>query len=207
MSIEAIVDKIIEDAQKEAENILNSACRDADDAEKKGFSEIENILSVLIEKAGVEAEKYKERQRIAGRMMSKKQDLEEKQKVVSCVLELAINEIRNMDKADYQKLVQPQLLLGEGDEEIIIPEDEKRIDNQFIEKINKVFLERGKKAGLKISKERKYIQGGGFILKKENVESNNAFSVVLDSIRNKIEADISRILFEKNNGKNKVNNK
>lgn len=207
MSIDAIVDKIIEDARKEAENILNSARLDAGNIEGKGLSEIKNISSVLTKKAEIEAEKQKERQKITVRMSLKKQDLEEKQKAVSCAFEFAVNEIKNLNKSDYQKLIQPQLLLGEGTEEIIIPEEEKRIDDQFIGKINKMLLESGKKAGLKISREKREISGGGFILKKESVESNNAFSVILDSIRNKIEADISRILFEKDNGKNKDSDK
>ena len=201
MSIEAIVDKIIEDAQKQAKEISNLAETQASSFEEKEISDIKNAILVILENAKTEAGKNKERQKIASRMEIRKLELEEKQKAITLVVELAIKEIKDLDKAEYQKFVEPQFLSACGDEEILIPEDEKRINEEFIEKINKALSRSGKKGCLKLSKTKRNIPGGGFILKKDNIEYNNSIAVMLDSIRNKVELKISEILFEKDDGK------
>jgi len=196
MSIEAIVDKIVGDAQKEAEKIITEVQEKVEGIEKTGKVGIEDARSRILQKAMDESIKRRERLKIAADMEFRKGELEEKQTAISLVFDQALKEIQNLGKAEYQNLIEGIFLKSEGIEEVIITSDEKRVDEEFINRINKLLTRKGKKGNLKLSNERRSIPGGGFILKKGKVESKNAFSILLESIRNQIESKISKILFE-----------
>ena len=196
MSIEAIVDKIVGDAQKESEKIITEVQEKVEGIEKTGKVGIEDARSRILQKAMDESIKRRERLKIAADMEFRKGELEEKQTAISLVFDQALKEIQNLGKAEYQNLIEGIFLKSEGIEEVIITSDEKRVDEEFINRINKLLTRKGKKGNLKLSNERRSIPGGGFILKKGKVESKNAFSILLESIRNQIESKISKILFE-----------
>ena len=196
MSIEAIVDKIVGDAQKEAEKIITEVQEKVEGIEKTGKVDIEETCSRILQKAKDESIKRRERLKIAADMEFRKGELEEKQMAISLAFDQALKEIQNLGKAEYQNLIEGIFLKSEGIEEVIITSDEKRVDEEFINRINKLLTRKGKKGNLKLSNERRSIPGGGFILKKGKVESKNAFSILLESIRNQIESKISKILFE-----------
>lgn len=197
MSIEAIVEKIIEDARKSAEKIRAETQEEIKEIEKTGRANIEDVCSHILQDAEDEAIQKKERLRIAANMESRKGELEEKHSMISMAFERALKEINNLGKAKYQELIEPELLRSEGVEEVITPPDEKRVDEEFLNGVNRLLVKNGKKGNLKLSKEKRQIPGGGFILKKGNIESNNAFGILLESVRNQIELKISKILFEK----------
>ena len=198
MSIEAIVDKIIGDAQEEAEKIRTEVREKVEEIEKTGKANTEEACSIILQRANEESKQKKERLKIIANMEFKKGELEEKQMAISLAFDLALKEIQNLGKSEYQGLIEEEFIRCEGVEEVIIPPDEKRIDEEFLTRINKLLEQRGKKGNLKLSNERRPIRGGGFILKKGNIESNNAFGILLESIRNQLELKISEILFEEN---------
>ena len=192
MSIEAIVDKIIGDAQEEAEKIRTEVREKVEEIEKTGKANTEEACSIILQRANEESKQKKERLKIIANMEFKKGELEEKQMAISLAFDHVLKEIQNLGKAEYQGLIEGIFLKCEGTEEVIIPSDEKRVDEEFINKINKLL----KKGNLKLSNERRSIPEGGFVIKKGKVESKNAFSILLESIRNQIESKISKILFE-----------
>ena len=194
MSIEAIIDKIIGDARREAEKIRTEAQEKVDEIEKMGRSNIKDTCSRILQKSSEESKQKIQRLKIASNMEFRKGELEEKQAAISLAFDLALKEIQNLGKVEYQKLIEDEFLNAEGVEEVIIPPDEKRVDEEFLTKINKLLTQKGKKGNLKLSNEKRSIPGGGFMLKKGNVYINNAFSILLESIRNQIELKISEIL-------------
>jgi len=198
MSIEAIVEKIIGDARNEASKIIAEARDKTDEIEKAGKTNMENACSRILQKANDESKQKKERLKIQANLEFKKGELEEKQKAISLAFELALKEIQSLGKREYQKLIEEEFLKAEGVEEVIVSPEEKRIDEEFLSRINALLIQRGKKGNLKLSAERNVIPGGGFILKKGNIESNNAFSILLESIRNQIELKVSEILLNSN---------
>ncbi|OIN96833.1 hypothetical protein AUJ66_05200 [Candidatus Desantisbacteria bacterium CG1_02_38_46] len=195
MSIEAIIDKIIGDARREAEKIRTEAQEKVDEIEKMGRSNIKDTCSRILQKSSEESKQKIQRLKIASNMEFRKGELEEKQAAISLAFDLALKEIQNLGKVEYQKLIEDEFLNAEGVEEVIIPPDEKRVDEEFLTKINKLLTQKGKKGNLKLSNEKRSIPGGGFMLKKGNVYINNAFNILLESIRNQIELKISEILF------------
>jgi len=194
MSIEAIIDKIIGDARREAEKIRTEAQEKVDEIEKMGRSNIKDTCSRILQRASEESKQKIQRLKIASNMEFRKGELEEKQAAISLAFDLALKEIQNLGKVEYQKLIEDEFLNAEGVEEVIIPPDEKRVDEEFLTKINKLLTQKGKKGNLKLSNEKRSIPGGGFMLKKGNVYINNAFNILLESIRNQIELKISEIL-------------
>ena len=194
MSIEAIIDKIIGDARREAEKIRTEAQEKVDEIEKMGRSNIKNTCSRILQKSSEESKQKIQRLKIASNMEFRKGELEEKQAAISLAFDLALKEIQNLGKVEYQKLIEDEFLNAEGVEEVIIPPDEKRVDEEFLTKINKLLTQKGKKGNLKLSNEKRLIPGGGFMLKNGNVYTNNAFNILLESIRAQIELKISEIL-------------
>lgn len=199
MSIETIIDKIIGDAEVEAEKIRKEAQEKILEIEKEAKTKIEEATSQILKRAENESKQKKERIKVQSNLEFKKGILEEKQKAITLAFDLVLKEIQNLRKEEYQDLIEQEFLKSEGIEEVIIPLQEKRIDEDFINRINKILEKRGKSGNLKLSDERRQIPGGGFILKKGNVESNNAFTIILESIRNQLELKISNILFSNGN--------
>jgi len=194
MAIEAIIRKILGDARKEADAIRSKASGQAEGILAEARARAELLKADIGEKAGGRARQEEERRRISAVIDAKKQVLAEKQKAISAVFSAALEEIKGMDKAGYQDIIGKMLSSADGDEEVIIPSSEKRIDAAFIEKINKTYFK--KKAGFRLSVEKREMPGGGFILKKERVEKNNSFAVILNSLRPVIERQLAEMLFK-----------
>jgi len=194
MAIEAIIRKILGDARKEADAIRSKASGQAEGILAEARARAELLKADIGEKAGGRARQEEERMRTSAVIDAKKQVLAEKQKAISAVFSAALEEIKGMDKAGYQDIIGKMLSSADGDEEVIIPSSEKRIDAAFIEKINKTYFK--KKAGFRLSVEKREMPGGGFILKKERVEKNNSFAVILNSLRPVIERQLADMLFK-----------
>jgi len=194
MAIEAIIRKILGDARKEADAIRSKASGQAEGILAEARARAELLKADIGEKAGGRARQEEERMRISAVIDAKKQVLAEKQKAISAVFSAALEEIKGMDKAGYQDIIGKMLSSADGDEEVIIPSSEKRIDAAFIEKVNKTYFK--KKAGFRLSVEKREMPGGGFILKKERVEKNNSFAVILNSLRPVIERQLADMLFK-----------
>ena len=194
MAIEAIIQKILGDARKEADAIRSKASGQAEGILAEARARAELLKANIGEKAGGRARQEEERMRISAVIDAKKQVLAEKQKAISAVFSAALEEIKGMDKAGYQDIIGKMLSSADGDEEVIIPSSEKRIDAAFIDKVNKTYFK--KKAGFRLSVEKREMPGGGFILKKERVEKNNSFAVILNSLRPVIERQLAEMLFK-----------
>jgi len=194
MAIEAIIRKILGDARKEADAIRSKASGQAEGILAEARARAELLKADIGEKAGGRARQEEERMRTSAVIDAKKQVLAEKQKAISAVFSAALEEIKGMDKAGYQDIIGKMLSSADGDEEVIIPSSEKRIDAAFIEKVNKTYFK--KKAGFRLSVEKREMPGGGFILKKERVEKNNSFAVILNSLRPVIERQLAEMLFK-----------
>ena len=92
-----------------------------------------------------------------------------------------------------------RLMLGAvetGEEEIIVNDNESRIDAEFINDINSK-LGPDKKGNLKLSKEKQNL-GGGFILKRGKIKNNVSLKVLLSQAREKLEIELAKDLFLEN---------
>ena len=83
---------------------------------------------------------------------------------------------------------------SKNEEVILSAKDKRRLSPDFIQKINKRLSSEKTKSNLTLSKEERNI-GGGFILKSEDIETNNSFEALIKMQREKIESEVVKTLF------------
>jgi len=196
MSLEKIIAKIKDDAQREADRIKgqaeSKASRIVEDAKKQAN---ENKTQ-LIEEAKEKASRHKERQLSMAALNFRKQILEEKQKAIDLAFEKAMEYLLSLDEQKYLDLLEGLIIDSAqiGDEELILsPKDQKRLYQGFIESLNVKLGSQDKKSELKISDETRDINGG-VILRRGKIEVNSSFESLLESSRDDLEAEVSNLL-------------
>jgi len=195
MDAEQVVEKILADAKAEAEKIKKQA-KETQAAEQakldEQLSEYKKQTNIIAQKAG---EDKKAHLLAAARMDIAKQSLAEKRKVLDEVFVQARQQLENLSDEQYCKLMARLMLeaVETGDEEVIIDNEERRIDQKFIKNINQQ-LSAGRKGNLKLSEDRANI-GRGFILKRGKIKNNVSIEVLLAQARKELEIELAEELF------------
>ncbi len=190
MGIEDIRKRILEDAAQEREEILAEARKKAEEIRKEGERTAEKRKEAIISKALEEAREEHNRAVTMERLESRKVLLAEKQKIVEKAFERSLDVLVN--HPEYEQILETMLLgVAKGGEELILsPRDLKNLGNRFLKKVNNKL--NGK---LTLSDESREI-AGGFILQTPEVEINESFEERIRVLRDEIEADVARMLFE-----------
>ncbi|MEE9370102.1 MAG: V-type ATP synthase subunit E [Sedimentisphaerales bacterium] len=193
MNASKVIEKILSDAQADAEKIKKEAdeketSEQAELAEQ--LDEYEKQTEVLAQKSG---EERKMRLLAAARMEIAKDFLGEKRKILDEVFEQAKIQFTNLPDEEYRK-VMAQLMkkaAESGDEEVIIDKKEKRINDKLINQVNQQL---GNKGNLKLSEEKGNL-GAGFILKRGKIKNNVSLQVLLEQARKELEIELAKELF------------
>ena len=191
-----VVEKILADANAEADKIKKEAEKKESTERAKlneQLKEYKEQTEILAKKAG---EDEKSHILAAARMAIAKEFLAEKRKILDEVFEQAREKLQDMPDEEYRALMKELILdtVETGDEEVVIDTNEKRIDGEFIKKINSE-LASGKKGDLKLSDEKQNISAG-FILKRGKIKTNVSIGVLLDQARKELEIELAKELFE-----------
>ena len=193
MNASKVTEKILSDAQADAEKIKKEAdeketSEQAELAEQ--LDEYEKQTEVLAQKSG---EERKMRLLAATRMEIAKDFLGEKRKILDEVFEQAKIQFTNLPDEEYRN-VMAQLMkkaTESGDEEVIIDKKEKRLNDKLINQVNQQL---GNKGNLKLSKEKGNL-GAGFILKRGKIKNNVSLQVLLEQARKELEIELAKELF------------
>jgi len=197
MNAENVVEKILADAKAEAEKIKQQA-KEKESAEQ---AKVDQERSLYKKQTDILARKTAEDERLhilaTARMQIAKELLTEKRKILDEVFARARKLLLNLPDDQYRQLIISLMLkaVETGDEEVIIDKDEKRIDQQFINRVNQQ-LRSGGKGNLSLSDKRQDL-GGGFILKRGKIKNNVSFEVMLAQARRKLEIELAKELFTK----------
>ena len=196
MNAEQVVQKILSEAKAEAEKIVNDAKAKADEQKAQLDSEIKDFDSETQEQAKAAAEDKLQRMLANARMANAKQLLAAKGELLDEVFEKAKDAVNTLPDDQYLALMTELMKrsVETGDEEVIIGKDEKRINEQFISKLNKE-LGSGFKGNLRLSDQRADL-AGGFILSRGKVQINAETDVLIDSLRDTMETELAQMLFE-----------
>lgn len=195
MDGEQVIEKILADARAEAEKIKKEAEAKRAQEQKQideQLAEFRKQTEILSQKAAADA---KQQVLSAARMELAKEALAEKAKILNEVFTMAEQQIKQLPDEQY-RLMCAKLMADSvqtGDEEVIIDVNEKRIDQQLIDRVNQQLASKGK-GNLKLSGERRQI-GGGFLLKKGKIQNNASLKVLLGRTRNSIEIELAKELF------------
>jgi V/A-type H+-transporting ATPase subunit E len=196
MEGQQVVERILADARTEAEKI-KSQVEEKEAAEQakldKQLREYKKQTDIIAQKAG---EDKKAHLLAAARMDIAKQSLAEKRKILDEVFAQARRHLENLSDEQYCKLMTRLMLeaVETGDEEVIVDNEERRIDQKFIKDINQQ-LGPGGKGNLRLSEEKANI-GRGFILKRGKIKNNVSIEVLLAQARKELEIELAKELFE-----------
>ena len=195
MDAEQVVEKILADAKAEAEKIKSEA-QEKENAEQvkldEQLSDYKKQTDIIAQKAG---EDKKAHLLAAARMDIAKDYLAEKRKILDEVFAQARQKLQNLPDGEYCKLMTKLMLkaVETGDEEVIVDNNEKRIDQKFIKNINRE-LGPGYKGNLRLADVRGNL-GGGFILKRGKIKNNVSIEVLLAQARKELEIELAKKLF------------
>lgn len=194
--LENLTSKIIKDSEVKAKIILDEAKREEEKIILGQKQEGEREKSKIIKKAYLESANRKERIISNSHLFVRNRKLEVKQEIIDRVYNGALNKLIELNKEEYLKFIKESILNLEiyGDEEIILSQNEKYINKEVIEEINKELKNNGKKGEIRIS-DKKRDFAGGFILNKEGIEINNTFEALIVSLKDDLEPVIIDTLF------------
>jgi len=195
MEAEQVVEKILSDARAEAEKIKNQA-QEKEAAEQAKLDEQLAEYKKQTEILAQNAAKTKELHLLsAARMEIAKEFLTEKRKILDEVFARARKLLLNLPDKEYRHLITNLMLkaVETGDEEVIVDKNEKRIDQELINQVNKQLPSNGK-GHLRLSDQRQDL-GGGFILRRGKIKNNVSFEVLLAQARRDLEIELAKELF------------
>jgi len=197
MSLEKIIERIEQDAKNQAEEIRKNALSASDKIIEEAKKRAEHVKMQALEEAKKQAVIHKQRLISTASLDLRKDILSEKQKAIDLAFQEAMNSLLKMRDDEYQKIIIKMILPNvlTGNEEIILSErDKSRIGKGFLDRINNEVSKTGKKGRLTIAKDSYNIKGG-FVLRRGNVELNNSFESLFNSIREDLESEVSKVLF------------
>jgi V/A-type H+-transporting ATPase subunit E len=197
MNSEQVTNKIISEAQGEADAILAEA-RQKLEGEKAQFDkqlrEYQEQSAELARRAGKDRRSHI---LAAARMDIARSCLAEKRKLLDEVFDKARERFSKMPDEEYRQLMRKliQEAVETGDEEVMVGQTEQRINQGFIKQVNRE-LGPGYKGNLRLAA-RKLPISAGFVLKRGNIMTNASVDVMLDEAREELETEIAKSLFEK----------
>jgi V/A-type H+-transporting ATPase subunit E len=195
MEAEQVVEKILSEARAEAEKIKSQASEKQAAEQAKldeQLTQYKEQTDALAQKAG---EDEKSHLLAAARMQLAKELLTEKRKILDEVFAQAREQLLNLPDEQYRQLISDLMLkaVETGDEEVIVDNNESRIDEGLINQVNQE-LAADQKGNLRLSQHRQDL-AGGFILRRDRIRNNVSFDVLLAQARKELEIELAKELF------------
>ena len=195
MKAEQVVEKILSQAQQEAQAILDQARARIQQRRADLQGSRQNYAQQTEEKAKTAGEDKLARMLAAARMDLQKKRLAAKVDLLNEVFEKARQKINALPEEAYLDLMSRLIMkaVQTGDEEVLVGAQETRINQKCIKQINQK-LGPGFKGNLRLSDEKADIDGG-FILRRGNVRINASTGVLIEQMRQDLEIDLAAELF------------
>lgn len=190
--------RIIKEEEENAKQILEDASLKAQKKLEESKKIAEDLIKKALTKAKEDGAARKEAIISRARMDARNAVLLAKQACIDKVFEMVWDRIYNMERDEYTTFIEKLLLnnIEYGDEEVIFADrDKTRIDPGTVAKINDILISQNKKGALRLSSESRNIKSG-FLLKCGNVEVNCTIESQLKVLRERMEGEIGRILFQ-----------
>ena len=191
MSIERIKNYIIENAQKEAEQIIKTVGEQFRNETESARLSLEKKYQEMLQ--ADEEHLREDMKRFLGKFKSdyKMELLEVKNRVIDSVLESAISRIQSLPDDEYLALIGKWLAKATDNLEgelFVSVADLKRIPSNFIDDLN-----RSRKAKVCLSKIAVDVKGG-FILKTRNYEIDYSLDTIVENLRTALISKLNDML-------------
>jgi V/A-type H+-transporting ATPase subunit E len=190
MGIEDIKKRILTDATKKKEKILAEAREKAQEIQKEGEGTAQKQKESIIDKARNEATQKHHTRLTMEKLEARKQQLEEKQKAIDTVFERSLKILSKY--SEYTTLLESMILdVASGGEQLILsPKDHADLGESFLKRVNQ------KLEGEISLADETHEMTGGFILRTPEMEINESFEEKIRALRDEMEAEVARKLFE-----------
>lgn len=196
-NVSNLTSKILKDAEERKESILAAAENEKAKIIDKKNNEAKALEATMLEKAESEAKTSKERVISGAELKARNEKLKAKQEVIKEVFEKSVEELCNLDDASYVAFIKDSILsLGvAGDEKLMLNERGlKLVTDAVLSEINAGLVAKDKKGAITLVKEARSFKGG-FILEKDGIEINNTFEALVNSVKEELEFEVARELF------------
>ncbi|MCJ7813466.1 V-type ATP synthase subunit E [bacterium] len=198
MPLKAIIKKILDDAQEEAETVQTEFQKELEEIVANQNQEIERITAGVMREGEMQGEEKVLKLLSHAERDTKKSLLLLKQELIDEVFQSAYDHVRQMDSKAYRKFVHDLIIkiVETGDEEVIVGEkDAKLQDHSFIEQINIELKKVGKKGELQLGKPSLDIDGG-VILRRGRKEMDATLSALFHEARYELESEAANMLLK-----------
>jgi len=191
MALDDIKKRIEADAKKESEEILDKAKKQVEEIRKNTADETRKLKEEYDRKLEKEKPEIFERRKIVARLDVQKMKLGARRKLIDQVFDKALERLQQMDTSEYEKFIKSLLQqASEEGEGVVVPgREEKVLTTDWLKKFND---ENGTR--IELSEDRLQTRGG-FVYRKGNIDINCSFTMLLDSLREDLEAGIVKSLF------------
>ncbi|WP_055665689.1 V-type ATP synthase subunit E [Desnuesiella massiliensis] len=192
-----LTSKIVEDASNKADSIMEEAKAQEKLIIDNKVKEAEKLKSEILEKAHLEAKNKKDRVISNAELQVRNEKLRAKQEVINKVMKASLETLSNMDTDKYLTLVKDYIIAMKlkDVQELIVPERYKEaITLDYITGVNMAIKASGCTGEVVKSLHSRDIVSG-FILTKNGIDMNNSFETLLSYMRDDLEADIVKVLY------------
>lgn len=194
--VELIIDDIEARTNEQIEKIMKDAEVKIAEIKRKKEEEAEREKSRILERGKNLAEREKQRVLADARIKTKKEFLEEKERIIRGIIDKATDKLRQIvDSKEYEKKLFDLLkysidIIEDKNVEILVNKKDKEMLEKHKDKLNKILGDVKYTIGKPID------CIGGVVVRSENVEVNNTLEARLERSMEKIRADIAKRLFE-----------
>lgn len=192
MSIENITAAIIGDAKSIEETSVKNAEKTMEEIISKAKIEAEEIINQAAEKDVKDAEGLKSRKVSAAELQARKMILGAKQAAIQKSFDLALEKLKSMPEDKYLNYLTEEIIKIPVKEGIIILNQRDR--DKIGEKLIKAVNQRTSAQKYKLSDKTVNVSGG-FLLRNGNIEINNTFETLLNSIKDDLTSEVANVLF------------
>jgi V/A-type H+-transporting ATPase subunit E len=197
MSLEKLIQRILSDAGDYADGILNNARLRRLDMLDEAKEDANRRYTEIVKSARRSAEEEKQQRITAAVLEARQSILEEKQRIIQGVFDRAMKDVLSLPRERYIQILLRQFLSVGRDLEgelILSNEDRARLGEELVTEGNEMIRKAGGKGRVALSAETRGIQGG-FILKTESVELNCSLDAQIQSHREELVEEITKVLF------------
>jgi len=195
MEAEQVIEKILSDAKAEADKIAQQAGEKAAAEQAKLDEQLAQFKKQSAALAEQAAEDEKAHILAAARMEAAMEYLAEKTAILDEVFKRARQKLGELPDSEYRDLMARLMreAVETGDEEVVVGQDETRIDQTLVDAVNGK-LDADCKRNLRLADERINL-AGGFILRRGKIKSNVSIDVLLQQARSNLEIELAQGLF------------
>lgn len=189
MALQNIINTICDEAKKKAKRIKDEAAKKIKELEKEYRTKAKEEEERIIDETKVEQDRILDETKFEARLLAKNKSLAKKQELIDKVFEAALDKLAVLPEDDYSKLLVSLLEQApklEGRVEVVAVGGKEKITEEAIRKAKRDFVLSTQTMDKK----------GGFVLRSEDIEIDNAFETLLKEKREELETKVAKILFK-----------